>query len=82
MQPDLIVVDGSNAYNAVASHVLSACGKDGAFTKAYLQSWFDFDRLAYASLAMNGAPPRGLWVFHSNKPVASQNTIATNAAEF
>jgi len=69
MQPDLIVVDGSNAYNAVAAHVLSACGKQGAFAKAYLQTWFDFDRLAYASLAMKGAPPRGLWVFHSNKPL-------------
>jgi hypothetical protein len=66
---DLVVIDGPNLFNAVASRIVA----EPELLRLYLEECFDMDRLAIASLAAankHGAPPRmGIVIFHSLKPL-------------
>ncbi|HEY3237575.1 MAG TPA: NYN domain-containing protein, partial [Polyangiaceae bacterium] len=62
---DLVVVDGPNLYNDVASSLLGTWS-DGDLT-AYLLEWFDMDRLVLATLNLEAPPKLGVVIFHSHK---------------
>lgn len=68
---DLVLVDGANVYNSVASHLAENAGSAKTEIREYFLHWFDLDRFAKETLHTSSDPALGIVAIHSNKPLGA-----------
>jgi hypothetical protein len=77
---DLVVVDGPNVFNCVASKLTG--GPTEGSLRSYLADWFDLDRFVLATIGVDADPALGVVIFHSRKPLGRDKYRFDDSDEF
>jgi hypothetical protein len=83
--PDLIIVDGTNAFNSVGRILKEVVAKpEHSKISSYLEDWFDFDRFLFAStdIPLNTPLKLGIVMFCGENPLGREPYHVANHRHF